>query len=145
MNFKGDFMKISDSVKNFIANSDATVYIHSIENGFFFTKAEGYEDLHVILLDNYKIEFYITDDVGYKPILKCRDFLTDELNFELETEYGLTDMTQKYIYKDTRFQLKYLNDHDMIVLDIFAEEKIPKWLLETARCLVKLCKETDGK
>ena len=136
-------MKISDSVKNIIANSDDMVYISSIKEGFGFTKVEGYEDLSISLWDNYLIKIYITDDLGYKPIIRCRDFLTDELNFELETEYGLTDMTQKYLYKDTRFQLKYLGDHDMIMLEVYAEEKIPQWLLETARCLIKLCKEAD--
>ncbi|MBP3939313.1 MAG: hypothetical protein IK955_07880 [Clostridia bacterium] len=67
--------------------------------------------------------------------------MTDELNFELETEYGLTDITQEYLYKGTRFQLQFLEIHDAIMLNVLNEDNIPLWLLETARCLVKLCKE----
>lgn len=136
-------MKISDSVKSFIENSDSEGFVFLKEKGVWHRVADAYEDLTLMVLDNNVCCVYITDDLGYEPILKCRDFLTDELNFELETEYGLTDMTQKYLYKDTRFQLKYLDDHDLIMLEVYAEEKIPQWLLETARCLIKLCKEAD--
>lgn len=113
------------------------------KKGRWQSVTDDYKDLVVVLSDNVYC-FYITSDVGYKPILKCRDFLTDELNFELETEYGLTDITQEYLYKGTRFQLQFLEIHDAIMLNVLNEDNIPLWLLETARCLVKLCKEKEG-
>ena len=136
-------MKISDSVKSFIENSDSEGFVFLKDKGVWHRVADAYEDLTLMVLDNNVCSFYITDDLGYKPILKCRDFLTDELNFELETEYGLLDVTQKYLYRGIRFQLVYLDDLDLVELQVSAEEKIPQWLLETARCLIKLCKEAD--
>lgn len=105
---------------------------------------DDYKNLVVVVLSDNVYCIYITFDLGYKPILKCRDFLTDELNFELETEYGLTDITQEYLYKGTRFQLQFLKIHDAIMLNVLNEDNIPLWLLEVARCLVKLCKEKEG-
>ena len=136
-------MKISDSVKSFIENSDSEGFVFLKEKGVWHRVTDAYEDLTIMVLDNNVCSVYITDDLGYKPILKCRDFLTDELNFELETEYGLLDVTQKYLYRGIRFQLVYLDDLDLVELQVSAEEKIPQWLLETARCLIKLCKEAD--
>lgn len=136
-------MKISDSVKSFIENSDSEGFVFLKEKGVWHRVTDVYDDLTIVILDNNVCSVYITDDLGYKPILKCRDFLTDELNFELETEYGLLDVTQKYLYRGIRFQLVYLDDLDLVELQVSAEEKIPQWLLETARCLIKLCKEAD--
>lgn len=144
INLRGDFMKISDSIKNFIENSDDAGVVFSKEKGRWQKATDDYVDLHMFAFSDTEFGIYITSDVGYEPILKCRDFLTDELNFELETEYGLTDVTQKYLYKGTRFQLQFFEEHDMIMLKIFDEDIIPLWLLETARCLVKLCKEKEG-
>lgn len=73
------------------------------------------DDIAEVVLDNNVRSIYITDDEGYKPIIECRDILIDEMNFTLETEYGITDMTQDYSYQDKKYFLKYLSDLDLIV------------------------------
>ena len=59
----------------------------------------------------------INMDNGFEPIIKYRDILTEKLNFQLISEYGITDMTQIYNYENVQYILYYNSDEDMITFD----------------------------
>ena len=78
-------------------------------------------------------------DVGYEPMLLYRDFLTDELHFTLETEYGLTNMIAEFTYHGNSFTLDYDADCDSVFLSVnIKDEKIPKCFFEAVSALEKI-------
>lgn len=56
-------------------------------------------------------------DEGYQPIIEFRDILINKLGFQLETEYGITDMTQIFNYQNKKYELKYYSEDDMIFFE----------------------------
>ena len=55
---------------------------------------------------------------GYERMLKYRDtFLLEKFNFELLSEYGLTDMVNVFSYKDNHYTLCYYCDENMVTLE----------------------------
>ena len=56
-------------------------------------------------------------DKGYELMLKYRDTLLEKFNFELLSEYGLTDMVNVFSYKNNRYTLCYDCDEDMVTLE----------------------------
>ena len=81
----------------------------------------------------------ITGDSGYEPILIYRDCLTDELNFTLKNEHGLTNMVEEFTYRGDSFVLEYNMDCNCVFLSVdVKDEKIPKCFFETISYLEKI-------
>jgi len=98
-----------------------------------------YMDMFVVMTTDNKLLTAITGDLGYEPLLIYRDCLTDELNFTLENEYGLTDMVGNYTYNGDSYRLQYDMDCDAIYFSVdIKDEKIPKYFFETVSYLEKL-------
>ena len=94
-------------------------------------------------MENKKIRFKVNDlivseyindnchsivldvDESYKPIINYRDELIEKFNFNLLSEYGITDMVQNFEYDNVKFELKYNSNEDMILFDVYTnDEKI---------------------
>ena len=54
---------------------------------------------------------------GYERMLKYRDTLLEKFNFELRSEYGLTDMVNVFSYKNNQYTLCYSCDEGMVTLE----------------------------
>ena len=56
-------------------------------------------------------------DKGYELMLKYRDTLLEKFNFEIISEYGLTDMINVFSYKNNHYTLCYYCDENMVTLE----------------------------
>jgi len=66
---------------------------------------------------------------GYERMLKYRDTLLEKFNFELRSEYGLTDMVNVFSYKNNQYTLCYSCDEDMVTLETLprTEEELKEY------------------
>ena len=74
--------------------------------------------------DNGLKSIIIIYDEGYQPIIEFREILINEVGFKLEKEFGITDMTQIFTYKNKEYILKYDSDEDVILLEANIENEI---------------------
>ena len=68
-------------------------------------------------------------DTGYELMLKYRDTLLEKFNFELLSEYGLTDMVNVFSYKNNQYTLCYSCDGGMVTLETLprTEEELKEY------------------
>ncbi len=66
---------------------------------------------------------------GYELMLKYRDTLLEKFNFELLSEYGLTDMVNVFSYKNNHYTLCYDCDGGMVTLETLSrtEEELNEY------------------
>ena len=118
---------------------DTYVTLSEIRAGGGSSNLYRYMDLFVVITTDNKLLTAITGDSGYEPMLLYRDYLTDELSFTLESEYGLTNMVAEFIYQGNSFVLNYDVDCDAIYFSVdIKDEKVPKCFFETISNLEKI-------
>ena len=103
------------------------------------SKIYKYADWFAIQTKDNKLMTAIAVDAGYEPMLLYRDFLTDELNFTLENNYGLTNMAAEFTYHGNFFILEFDAECDAVYLSVdIKDEKIPKWFFDAVSDLKKI-------
>ena len=103
------------------------------------SKIYKYADWFAIQTKDNKLMTAIAVDAGYEPMLLYRDFLTDELNFTLENNYGLTNMAAEFTYHGNFFILEFDAECDAVYLSVdIKDEKIPKCFFDAVSDLKKI-------
>ena len=99
-----------------------------------------YGDISAILSKD-QLQMIIESDVDWRAMHLYSDCLTNEQGFTLVNTYGLTDMTQEYLFNGHRYSLEYFASYgdESIFFNVKIENgQIPKCFFEAADRLLKI-------